>query len=67
MRKRIQSLVSHLFTASMALTESLRIVIETPKSFLDSIEISAFLGGKKRGFLSLHGLGALIRHVICIS
>src|SRR5690606_9432535 len=63
-RERVQPIEAHVRAARMAGAERLRVVVQPPEGLLEPIEVPALLGRERRGLLPLHGLCALIGHVI---
>src|SRR3954454_2703628 len=61
--QRVETLIADLATAIVALAELLGVPIEAAQCFVDVPEESSFLTREEKRFLSLHGVGALVRHV----
>src|SRR6184192_492924 len=62
-RQRVEPLEHDVLAALLALAELLGRLIQPPQGLVDVPEIAALLRGEQERFLTLHGVGALVRHV----
>src|SRR5881227_3211390 len=63
MRQRVEPLEQDVLPALLTLAELLGRLIQPPQGLVDVPEIAALLRGEQERFLTLHGVGALVRHV----